>query len=128
VTAFAYTGTLIRVVDGDTAHLELTSDAVDIGFHVKVSGTSQQTCRLLDCNAREHDQPGGAEAREHLRGLLSAGPLRVVSVSLDNWGRSLCRMYLPDGTSVADLMIAAGFAAAWNGKGVKPVPPWPVPS
>lgn len=125
-TARSYTGTVIAVHDGDTATFRLTADPVDIGFGVAVTGSSVQVCRFLGYNARELAMPGGPEARDHLAAVLGAGPLRVVSVKYDKFGNRFDGLvYLPDGTSVADVMIHDGYAAPWDGKGTKPVPPWP---
>jgi hypothetical protein len=52
---FDYRGALVRVVDGDSAVLEL-----DTGF----GGRQQEEIRLLNVSAPEHYQPGGLEARD----------------------------------------------------------------
>lgn len=126
MTAYVYTGTVLSVHDGDTLTARLIADPVDVGFGTRVTASQDQVCRLLGMNARELAMPGGPEARDHLTALLGAGPLRVTSVKWDKYGgRADCLIQLPDGTSVTDLMIRDGYALAWNGKGTKPVPPWP---
>jgi endonuclease YncB( thermonuclease family) len=126
VTAYIYDATVLSVHDGDTCTMRLTALGVDVGFGVTTTASQDQVCRLLGMNARELAMPGGPEARDHLTALLGTGPLRVTSVKWDKYGgRADCLINLPDGTSVADLMIAAGFASAWDGRGKKPVPPWP---
>ena len=124
---YTYTGVVLDVHDGDSARFHLTADPVDIGFEVTITGTSVQVCRFLGYNSIELDSPGGVEARDHLAGILGRGPLRVVSVKRDKYaGRFDGIVYLPDGTSVADVMVADGYAARWNGRGPKPVPEWPL--
>lgn len=124
---WTYTGAVLSVHDGDTATFQLAADPVDIGFGVQLVGTSRQVCRFLGYNARELNMPGGQEARDHLAAILAGGPLRVVSVKYDKYGgRFLGLVYLPDGTSVPDVMIHDGYAAAWDGKGQPPIPEWPI--
>lgn len=127
MTSYTYTATgAVSVHDGDTCTFQLVAQPVDIGFGVQVGGTSTQVCRFLGYNSREIGMPGGPEARDHLA-LLLVGPLRVVSVKLDKYGgRFDGIVYLPDGESVADVMIRDGYAAPWNGRGPKPVPAWPM--
>ena len=108
-----------RVVDGDTVILD-----VDLGFGVWLAG---QSFRLWGCNAIEHDQPGGAEATANLTSLLPAGSLvTLTSLKPDKFGgRYDAVITLPDGQDLVTLLIQTGWAAAWNGRGPKPVPPWP---
>jgi endonuclease YncB( thermonuclease family) len=116
--AYRYAAVCTGVHDGDTVEL-----AVDLGFHVWVRG---QAFRLLDCNARELTEPGGLEARDHLAALLLALAVTVSSVKPDKYGgRFLARVTMPDGSDLVGGLIAAQWAGPWNGKGVKPVPPWP---
>lgn len=123
---YTYLGIPVSVHDGDTATFDLIADPVDIGFGVKLNGSSRQVCRFLGYNARELGTPGAVEARDRLAALLSARPLKVVSVQVDKYGgRFDGVVYLPDGSSVADVMIREGYGAPWDGKGPAPVPPWP---
>ena len=94
-------------------------------------------------NARELKDPGGPEAREWLRGLL----LRVTPLTLQQmfgakapratltshgWdkygGRIEGALDVPGVGDVMTRMVADGYAALWNGRGARPVPPWPVPA
>lgn len=120
--AYTYTAVVLAVHDGDT----ITAD-VDLGFGVWIRG---QAYRLLGCNAIELGAPGGKEARDNLAGLLLPPTLMpavtLTSVKPDKYGgRWLCVITMPDGSDLVSRLIADGWAAAWNGRGVKPVPPWP---
>lgn len=114
-----YPAAILEVIDGDT--LVVTADlGFDVWYRVHV--------RLLGINAREKTDPGGPEARAHLAGLLSPG-LRVLLQS-DRWdkygGRALGYVHLSDGRDVAEVMADDGYAARWDGRGSRPVPPWPI--
>lgn len=117
--AYRYAATIDRVIDGDT----LTA-SVDLGFHVWLRG---QTFRFLGLNARELSQPGGTEARDNLVALLPPSTaVTLTSVKPDKYGdRMLAVVTLADGSDLTTLLIAAGWAAPWDGRGAKPVPPWP---
>ena len=118
--SYTYNATVVRVVDGDTVLLD-----VDCGFYVII----RQLCRLAGINAIEHNKPGGPEATAHLLGLLPVGLVVVMrSTGVDKYaGRFDALLTLPDGRDVCAQMVADGYAAVWNGKGPRPVPPWPVP-
>jgi len=118
--AYRYTATIDRVIDGDTVVA-----SVDLGFHVWLRN---QTFRLLGLNARELTQPGGLEARDNLAAIV--GPtVTLTSIKPDKYGgRMLAIITLTDGTDLTATLIATGWAAAWDGAGLKPTPPWPRPS
>jgi endonuclease YncB( thermonuclease family) len=98
--------------------------------------------RLHGCAARELSDPGGPEARDYLRGLVSTiTPPTVLDMFSTRWqgeceslrydkyaGRIIARIWLPGHSlDVSTLLIQAGFAAPWDGKGAQPKPPWPIP-
>lgn len=118
--AYRYEATVVRVVDGDTLILD-----VDLGFHVWLRG---QSFRLLGCNARELHEPGGPEARDNLRDLLSTllMPVTLRSVRVDKFGgRFDAAITLKGGADLVTALIADGWVAAWDGTGERPVPSWP---
>lgn len=117
--AFRYAADVVRVIDGDTVVLD-----VDLGFGVWLHA---QNFRLLGINAREKTAAGGAAARANLTAMLPAGTrLVVTSVKPDKYGgRYDGALTLADGRDVSRELIVTGWAAAWDGNGVKPVPPWP---
>lgn len=117
---FTYVAIVERVIDGDSVGL-----AVDLGFDTWHRGSF----RLLGCNARELSQPGGPDAAANLAALLPAGTRVVIqSVKPDKFGgRYDAAVTLADGTDLVAQLVAQGWAAAWDGTGTKPVPPWPRP-
>ena len=122
-TAYIYKATVVDVHDGDT----FTAD-IDLGFNI----TIRYRVRLAGCNAIELDQPGGPEARAHLLELLPLLSVCLVSsVHFDKYGGRIdAYVDLPRGLnpSVSKRMIRDGFAAAWDGTGPRPTPPWPNPA
>lgn len=119
MTPYTYTAVITRVIDGDTVKAD-----VDLGFNV---WRRDQSFRVLGINAREHDEPGGSEAAANLTALLPAGArILLTSVKADKYGnRYDATIELPGGRDLAALLVADGWAAAWNGQGHKPVPVWP---
>ncbi len=117
-------GVVLSVHDGDGAILLVRVATDPHRLWAEVDG------RLTGYNARELEEPGGFEAYEYLGQLLPRGT--EVTVTLhgpDKYGgRTLISVQLADGRDVATEMITSGYAARWNGKGPKPVPPWPIPT
>jgi endonuclease YncB( thermonuclease family) len=123
-TAYIYRATVLEVHDGDT----FTAD-LDLGFNIHI----QYRVRLAGCNAIELKDSGGQEARQHLLTLLPLGSVCLVSsVHYDKYGGRIdavvrigeARDEARD--SVALIMISDGYAAAWDGTGPRPTPPWPI--
>jgi endonuclease YncB( thermonuclease family) len=95
---------------------------VDLGFFVHVV----VPFRIVGINARELAQPGGPEARDHLAALLPAGTeVTVASLKPDKFGSRWDAAITCSGGEVAAELVATQWAAAWDGTGTKPVPPWP---
>lgn len=118
----SYPATITRIVDGDTVH------AVALIFPFPRQ-TIDLEVRLHGINAREHKDPGGPEATAHLAQLVGALPaaITVEVVKPDKYGgRIVGRVVTPAGVDVGARMISDGYAAAWNGTGAKPLPPWPI--
>jgi hypothetical protein len=99
--------------------------------------------RLHGCAGRELKDPGGPEARDYLRGLLARiTPPTVPDMFLPKWqgqcellkydkfgGRIQGRLWLPGSPlDVSMMLVQAGFAVPWDGKGVQPKPAWPLPA
>jgi len=101
----------VRVIDGDTVIVSLP------GSH------REWRVRLLDCWAAELDTPQGRRARDflvhHLDGAddlalfvpAPKDPLRLLS-SMVSFDRVLAHVFLPDGRSVSEVMVAGGLATA----------------
>jgi endonuclease YncB( thermonuclease family) len=128
----SYPFLVVSVHDGDT--LTALADRGDGDWWLT-------DVRLVGGNARELKNPGGPEARDHLielvrpiqpQLLLALVSSRTVRGNLTTagWdkfgGRVLGRIATPTVPDVMATMIADGYAAPWNGKGAKPVPPWPI--
>jgi len=108
------------VYDGDTCKLR-----ADLGMAI----WRYCTARLNGINAAELRAPGGLQARDHLIELMPPGTeVRLVSLGWDKYRDRLdAQLILPDGRDVSEVMVADGYAAAWDGHGEKPCPPWPIP-
>jgi endonuclease YncB( thermonuclease family) len=124
ISPYQYVAYVTSVHDGDTLTVR-----VDLGFDT----WRVQNVRLIGINARELSQPGGKEARDHLRKLLGwpdsdyGQRIGLISVAYDKYGNRVDGDVLLAGESVPAQMIRDGYAAAWNGRGKAPVPPWPIP-
>ena len=69
---------LVRVVDGDTFSLAAQGQVVRV--------------RLADVDAPERDQPHGDVATARAAELLAAGPVAVMAVAVDRYGRTVARV------------------------------------
>jgi endonuclease YncB( thermonuclease family) len=116
--SYTRAATVARVIDGDTVVVDL-----DLGFYVTV----RMSCRLAGINAIELHSPGGPEAADNLRVLLPVGTaVTIQSIRPDKFaGRFDGVIYLGAGMSINGTLLATGWAAAWDGTGIAPVPPWP---
>lgn len=117
--SYQYRAQIVRVVDGDTVIAD-----VDLGFNCWVR---EQSFRICGINAREKDEPGGAAAARNLAQILTPGTaVTLISVKPDKFGgRYDAYLRLGDGSDVSATLIETQWAAAWSGRGEKPVPPWP---
>lgn len=122
--AFAYPATVRRVIDGDTIEADL-----DAGLGEQ---WRTQSVRLLGVNAIEIGQPGGREAAANLTAVIarSGNAVTLRTAKPDKYGQRVDALVelLADGSDLSALLVAAGWAAAWDGRGVRPVPAWPRPS
>lgn len=113
---------LIRVRDGDT---------FDGRIVLWPSPRLEQTwgVRVLGCNAPDVGEGGHAEAARELAGILSVGPITLQAIRADKYGDRIDAVVVvrsPTGpVVVADALIAAGVAVAWDGRGERPLVPWP---
>lgn len=117
---YTYRATVLKVEDADNIVVR-----ADLGFDF----TLKISVRLDGINAREDEEPGGPEALAHLVSLCPVGTvLTLRSVKRDKFaGRCRGRLVLDDGTDIAKQMVADIYAVPWNGRGPRPVPPWPRP-
>lgn len=111
-----YPATVTGIHDGDSLTV-----LADLGFDV----WRRVTIRLAGMNANELAAPGGAQSRDHLKALLPLGSsVTLTAQHYDKYGNRVDALItMPDGRDVSTVMIADGFAAAWDGTGVKPTVP-----
>lgn len=102
MTTWAVPATVVRVVDADTLLLDL-----DLGWRI----TYRARCRLAAVDAPELSTEAGQVAREFTVGLCPPGAaVTFVSKQLDNYGRPLGTVRLPDGSYLAERLLEAGHA------------------
>ena len=123
---------VIKVTDGDTADVLLNlGNGIWQEMSLRIDGINcwDETKSIPESYA------AAAAAKEYAAHLLPAGWLAsggpVITVVVLKWdkygGRQNARIYLPDGRDFGEVMIYAGHAARWDGRGKAPVPPWPIP-
>jgi endonuclease YncB( thermonuclease family) len=106
---------VVEVVDGDTFHSNL-----DIGWGLVLKPRRRPnpgpgTVRVLHADGSPYDAPErgtphGRRAQVFARALVPVGSvLFVVSFMLDDFGRTLGAVTLPDGRDWADVMTENGF-------------------
>lgn len=131
-----FAAVVTEVHDGDTfkCTVDLGVGTVakdrDLGFHIYIENhrvVLHADVRLLGCNARELAMPGGPEAGAHLVQVMPIGAkIALTTVAPDKYGgRYDATVTLADGINLVAELVAEQWAAAWDGVGSKPVPPWP---
>lgn len=98
--AFAWPATVVDVHDGDT-------------ITVRRDDGTQHRVRLYGIDAPELAQPGGTEARDHLRALLASATVDVRPVATDRYGRTVARVHRGD-SDINRAMIVAGHAWVYS--------------
>lgn len=106
------TYTVLRCNDGDTCRL-------------KTVDNTQVKVRLIGIDAPEHGkkrgkkktdgQPGAAEAKEFLNGLIAGKSVLLKSYGVDMYGRNLAEIVY-DSESVNLKMVSEGWAEVYRGK------------
>jgi endonuclease YncB( thermonuclease family) len=113
---YIYTGTVEKVVDGDTLDLQ-----IDLGFGV----FTRQRVRLLGLNAAEHNTDEGKKAIDFVKAWVAEhGPTFTVRTHQDKkekYGRYLA-LVLSGAADLGEALLDAGLAVAWDGNGPRPVP------
>lgn len=83
---------LVRAADGDS-------------FDLRDDNNRQVRVRLYGIDAPESRQRFGKESREHLLELIQGRPLRLKTLYLDDYKRSVALVYLCDGNEIDELSI-----------------------
>lgn len=101
---YQYTATVIRVVDGDTVHLD-----VDLGFDIK----RKDSFRLYGINAPERSTEAGKVSKAWLEKMLPVGTSVRVNTFKDKrekYGRFLATLWLGD-KNLNETLVTEGYAA-----------------
>jgi len=91
-----FRGEIVRVKDGDTVVVRWERTDVEV--------------RLWGIDAPELAQPGGAAARDALRGLGERQSVRVIGAADDRYERRVAELLLSDGRSLNRMQVEAGHA------------------
>lgn len=120
---FEYAAKVKRHKDGDSLVLD-----VDLGLN---QWWHDFDIRLFGIAAAPNSSAKGKQASTWLADLLPAGStvyLRTIKDSQEKFGRYLALLYLTEedmlvgGISVNDMLIDAGYAVPWDGRGPQPTP------
>lgn len=117
--AYTYAAVLGVGHDGDNVRADIS-----LGFDQWIE---QQSIRLDGGNARELSEPGGRESAANMAQVAPVGAQVVLrALKADKYGgRYGGRITLPDGDDLTERLIGSGWMALWDGRGPKPLPPWP---
>ncbi|MGJ8563827.1 MAG: thermonuclease family protein [Alphaproteobacteria bacterium] len=108
--------TVWRVIDGDTAALD------GIIFRIPDMDSPESTWRAKCPAERALGKQASAYAQTLFEGATTHAPASPAPLKTDRYGRSLSDILL-GGESFRALMIAAGYARAWD-YGKEPKPDW----
>ena len=95
---------VVKVTDGDTVRLR--ADFRDFDFPM----------RILYINAPEMNEPGGREAKDHLKNLVEGEEVRIIIQPLnrvEKWGRLLGDIQL-EGMRMSQEMLIQGHAVEFD--------------
>lgn len=117
-----------EVIDGDTIMARVVREEqvgpIDIGFHgtatVNLSVPFEQKLRLNRTNTPKLTTKKGQRAAEMVRSLTE-GLVTIQTIKPYKYGDEfMAEVTLADGRNLSDVLIAEGFAVAWDGNGVRP--------
>lgn len=119
--------TVVRVVDGDTLHLDVRLGALDLGTETLGLYAEDEPVRLDGCNAAPKETAGGAAAADNLTALLPPGTPVTATITGEYkyGGEVMASLTLADGTDLVQQLIDEQWLAPWDGRGKQPTPPWP---
>jgi len=108
---YTYNASVVRVVDGDTIQLN-----IDLGFKMFY----KTNCRLNGLNASElnskdvDERISALASKSFLESQLPQGEtIKIVSKSLDKYGRALVEIYKGD-VNINEVMLDLGHAKPYN--------------
>lgn len=104
--------TVESVYDGDT--LTLTTGE-------KVRLACVDTPELRNTAKKKADKPAALAARDYVVSLVDGVELRVERLKTDLYGRTVARVYLPDGRELAEELVSSGHAVV-DPRYAKPCP------
>lgn len=119
---YEYQATINRVIDGDTLEV-----SIDLGFSL----TATCLLRMFGINAPElhgksaEESKSARAAKDYLESLVITKIVRVVTAKpKEKYGRYLATVWLlgkgMQEKSVNQMMVDAGHAKEWDGKGDRP--------
>lgn len=111
-----------KVIDGDTLAIDAKWSPYGLSWKVRVRGidTPEQGTRAK-CSV-EKNRAARAKALVQQAIASSNSRIRLQNVEHDKYGgRIVADVYLSDGSSLADRLLAAKLAKRYNGSGPKPV-------
>ena len=103
---YLYNATVLKIVDGDTAHF-----TIDLGLDT----FQNHKCRFTGINAPELNTPEGQAAKEYLEAILPVGSAVVVKTEKDHqekYGRYLVTIFFGD-LNVNQQMVDQGHAVVY---------------
>lgn len=139
---YSYAAVVLNIIDADTVKVALRLHKAprgwpdqDWGFHVYLEKgwvTLHAPIRFLGQNSDEASTPGGQAATAFLRTLLAVGDKVTVrsttparQVQPDKYGTRYLGVIEKGTLNINAALLASGLAVSWDGRGPKPVPPYP---
>ncbi len=117
-----YTDEVVRVIDGDTFVIRANWNPYpDLDWKIRILGIdTPEKGKLADCQ-RERDLSAKAQALSESLIAQSGNRVTLTNVQHDKYGGRLnADVYLSNGTSLAQQLIANKVAKPYNGNGPKP--------
>lgn len=125
VAPYTYGAAVVRCRDVDTVLLHVDRGEGDWSL--------KRAYRLHGCNGLETDEPGGAFSTTELAAVMHPGRFVLVSslkpgkdIAPDRYGGRWVAKITTEGGDLTELLIRAGLAVKWNGRGKAPKPAWPI--
>jgi endonuclease YncB( thermonuclease family) len=112
LTGVANAETVKSVYDGDTFTLSTGE---------KIRLACIDTPEMKNTAKKKADKPAAIAARDYLKSLIGTSDLTIDRVQTDLYGRTIARVYTPDGRELSREMFNSGHAVIFNGYS-KPCP------